>query len=197
VYLDRIRAASQQMGQLIDDLLALARVARTDMQFKPVNLTRIAQETADMLKRSDVHRQVEFVIQDGLEIDGDSRLLRVVLVNLMSNAWKFTAKHDTARIEFGGQTQGNERVFFVIDDGAGFDAAYADKLFKPFQRLHTPQEFEGTGIGLATVRRIIERHGGRIWAEGKVEKGAKMYFAFPLKRELKPAQDTLKEGVQR
>ena len=180
-YIERIRTSTQQMGQLIDDLLALAKVTRTDMQFKPVNLSQIAQETADMLKRSDTHRQVEFVIQEGLKTKGDPRLLRVVLTNLLGNAWKFTAKHEAARIEIGSELQNDEKVFFVIDNGAGFDAAYADKLFKPFQRLHTPQEFEGTGIGLATVKRIIERHGGRIWAEGEIEKGARIYFTLPTK----------------
>ena len=181
-YIDRIRSATQHMGQLIDDLLSLARVTRGDMQRESVNLTRIARETANALHRRNTERKVEFVIHDGLQIEGDPRLLRVVLENLIGNAWKFTSHHDTARIEVGCRVQDNERVFFVIDDGAGFDTAYADKLFKPFQRLHTPQEFEGTGIGLATVKRIIERHGGRIWVEGEVEKGTRVYFALPLKR---------------
>jgi PAS domain S-box-containing protein len=184
-YIDRIRTATQHMAQLIDDLLALARVTRVEMQHEPVNLTGIARETAAALHRSDKERKVEFVIQDGLQTEGDPVLLRVVVENLVGNAWKFTSHHETARIEFGGREQDNECVYFVIDDGAGFDDAYADKLFKPFQRLHTPQEFEGTGIGLATVKRIIERHDGRIWVEGEVEKGARVYFAFPKKREMK------------
>jgi signal transduction histidine kinase len=180
--LDRIRTASQRMGQLIDDLLMLAKVTRSDMLIERVNLTQIAQEIAATLKRFESEREVDFVIQNNLETQGDPHLLRVVLENLIGNSWKFTSHHDSARIEFGSREENNERVFFIIDDGAGFDAVYKGKLFKPFQRLHKPRDFEGTGIGLATVKRIIERHGGRIWADGEVERGARIYFALPIRQ---------------
>ena len=121
---------------------------------------------------------MEFVIDEGLVASGDARLLRVVLENLLGNAWKFTAKHPRARIEFGATRQDGQAAYFIRDDGAGFDMAYADKLFTVFQRLHSEKEFDGLGIGLATVQRIIHRHGGRVWAEGAVEQGAAFYFTL-------------------
>ncbi|MBV9121350.1 MAG: histidine kinase, partial [Chloroflexi bacterium] len=174
-YLQRVRAASQRMAQLIDDLLKLSRITRTEMRREVVDLSRIAQGVADDLQSTSDRLGVTFAIAPGLQAHGDPRLLRVVLENLIGNAWKFTSKHPRARIEFGAVQDG---TFFVKDDGAGFDMAYTDKLFGPFQRLHGMTEFEGTGIGLATVQRIINRHGGRVWAEGQVEQGACFFFSL-------------------
>jgi signal transduction histidine kinase len=175
-YLHRVRHASQRMGQLIDDLLMLSRVTRTDIRRQPVNMSEIARTVAAELSESGPDRQVEFVIQKGLQASGDPRLMTIVLNNLLGNAWKFTSKHARARIEFGYTEDGDDSAFFVRDDGAGFEMAYVDKLFGAFQRLHNITEFEGTGIGLATVQRIIHRHGGRIWAHGEVDHGATFYF---------------------
>jgi signal transduction histidine kinase len=177
-YLQRVRAASQRMGELIDDLLSLSRVTRMDLSHETVDLTALARTMAAELRDTQPHRQVEFVIADGLTVQGDERLLRVVLENLLGNAWKFTSTHPRARIEFATVQQGGKKVYFVRDDGVGFDMAYAEKLFRPFQRLHAVDEFEGTGIGLATVQRIICRHGGHIWAEGAVDQGASIYFTL-------------------
>ena len=178
-YLRRIRAATQQMGQLIDDLLSLSRLMRTEMLLQPVDLSLLARGICTELQQSQPERQVEFVIQAGLLAQGDIRLLRVLLVNLLNNAWKFTSKHTLARIELGAMVQeGGIQVYFVRDDGAGFDMAYANKLFGPFQRLHSMKEFPGNGVGLATVQRIVYRHGGRVWAEGAVEQGATFYFTL-------------------
>ncbi len=178
-YLRRIRSATQRMGLLIDDLLTLSRVTRSDMHLETVNLSRVASQICMELQQSQPDRQVEFVVQPGLIAQGDVRLMQVLLENLLNNAWKFTSKHPHARIEFG-QIDRNESIsaYFVRDDGAGFDMAYSDKLFGPFQRLHGIQEFPGNGIGLATVQRIVHRHGGRVWAEGAVEHGATFYFTL-------------------
>jgi len=176
-YFERIRAATKRMGLLIDDMLNLARVARADMQRERVDLSAMARAVEAELRRSDGARRVECVIGSGLETVGDPRLLRVVMDNLLRNAWKYTSKHPSARIEFGQeQMNGSKPVFFVKDDGAGFDPAYASKLFGAFERLHVAAEFPGTGVGLATVQRILQRHGGSIWAEAQVEKGATFYF---------------------
>ena len=177
-YLNRVRAASQKMGQLIDDLLNLSRLTRKDMNYEAVNLTMLAQTIAEELKETQPERQVEFVIHEGLVVNGDARLLAVLLENLLGNAWKFTSKHPSARIEFAITQHGDKPVYFVRDDGIGFDMTYVDKLFSAFQRLHAPSEFPGTGIGLATARRIVNRHGGSIWAEGAVEQGATFYFSL-------------------
>ncbi len=177
-YLHRIRAACQRMGQLIDDLLRLSRVTRTEMYRAPVDLSALAQEIAVELQEMQPERQVEFIIQPGLMADGDARLLRVVLENLLGNAWKFTGKQERARIEFGLTEVGGQQAYFVRDDGAGFNMAYAHKLFGAFQRLHSVAEFDGNGIGLATVKRIIHRHSGRVWAEGSVGQGATFYFTL-------------------
>jgi light-regulated signal transduction histidine kinase (bacteriophytochrome) len=178
-YLRRIRAATQRMGHLIDDLLEVSRVTRSDMHLESVDLSLLATAICTELQQSEPERQVEFAIQTGLVADGDTPLLRVLLVNLLNNAWKFTSKHTQARIEFG-LMEGESRVpiYFVRDDGAGFDMSYVDKLFAPFQRLHGMHEFPGNGIGLATVQRIVHRHGGRVWAEGAVEQGATFYFTL-------------------
>ncbi|MFB2772057.1 GAF domain-containing protein [Pelatocladus sp. BLCC-F211] len=180
-YLRRIRLATHRMGQLIDDLLNLSRVTRSDMHLETADLSLLASNICTELQQSQPERQVEFVIQTGLLAEGDSRLLRVLLVNLLSNAWKFSSKHPQAKIEFGAiNSESGIPVYFVRDDGAGFDMAYANKLFGPFQRLHGMNEFPGNGIGLATVQRIVHRHGGRVWAEGAVEQGATFYFTLIL-----------------
>jgi light-regulated signal transduction histidine kinase (bacteriophytochrome) len=175
--LQRVRSAGQRMGELIDDLLLLSRVTRAEMRRARVNLSDLAAGVAAALRRQAPDRAVEWVIAGGLVAEGDPALLRVVLENLLGNAWKYTSGHAHARIEFGRLGQG-EHVFYVRDDGAGFDPAHAGKLFQPFQRLHRVDEFEGHGIGLATVQRIVGRHGGRAWAEGAVENGATIYFTL-------------------
>jgi PAS domain S-box-containing protein len=178
--LQRIRAATERMGELIDDLLALAQVTRAQMQRQLVDLSAIARTITSDLQVTQPQRRVEFSIKDGATVKGDPALLTEVLQKLLDNAWKFTAKNQTTRIEFDYRDEDGERRFYISDNGVGFDMKYVDKLFVPFQRLHTPDEFPGTGLGLATVRRIIERHGGRVWAEGKVNQGATITFTLPL-----------------
>jgi two-component system, sensor histidine kinase and response regulator len=177
-YLDRICAATQRMGQLIDDLLELARVARGDLVRTTVRLGAMASACAAELVGRDASRQVEWNIATELRADGDPRLLKIVLENLLSNAWKFTRHRERARIEVGAIRRDGERVYYVRDNGAGFDMSLADRIFAPFQRLHTSQEFEGTGVGLATVQRIVHRHGGDIWAEASVGDGATFWFTL-------------------
>jgi PAS domain S-box-containing protein len=177
-YLQRVRAATQRMAQLIDDLLNLSRVTRAEMSREVVDMSTLARHVAAELQKTEPERQAEFAIEDSVMANGDTRLLRVVLENLLGNAWKFTAKRDRPRIEFGCTQQEEGPVYFVRDNGAGFDMAYADRLFGAFQRLHAMTEFGGTGIGLATVQRIVHRHGGHVWAEGAVEKGATFYFTL-------------------
>ncbi len=174
----QIEGATRRMAELIDDLLNLSRVSTTSMHNERVDLSRIARDIADQLCRQEPSRQVEFIIHDCEPIEGDTRLLRIVMENLLRNAWKYTSKHEQAHVEVGCENRLGRRVFYVRDDGAGFDPAYANRLFKPFQRLHSASEFQGTGIGLATVQRIIARHGGEIWAQGMVERGATFYFAL-------------------
>ncbi len=178
-YLRRIRLATQRMGHLIDDLLTLSRVTRSDMHLTSVDLSRLASRICTDLQQTQPERQVEVVIQPGLVAQGDTHLLQVVLENLLNNAWKFTSKHVQAKIEFGAIPQDSGILaYFVRDDGTGFDMAYYDKLFGPFQRLHASHEFPGDGIGLATVQRIVYRHGGQVWAEAAVEQGATFYFTL-------------------
>ena len=179
-YLQRIRNSAQRMATLIDDLLNLSHVTRTQINPVYVDLTRLAESILSELQRTYPERRVESILTPSLAARGDPRLLQVVLENLLNNAWKYTSKQEQARIEFGGKQEGDETIYFVRDDGAGFDMAYADKLFGAFQRLHTTTEFPGTGIGLATVQRIIHRHGGRIWAEGAVDEGATFFFTLPV-----------------
>ncbi|GLI37306.1 PAS domain-containing protein [Geobacter hydrogenophilus] len=174
--LQRIGGAANRMGELIDDLLELSRVNRDELSRVPVDLTTLAGEIADDLARSHPDRKVEFAIAPGLRATGDPSLLGAALANIIHNAWKFSSRNPAARIEVGSRTDGEEPVFFVRDNGVGFDMQYADKLFLPFHRLHAAEGFEGTGIGLATVQRIIERHGGRVWAESEPGRGATFFF---------------------
>ncbi len=178
--LNRIRAGAERMRQLIDDMLRLARVAQCDYRRQKVNLTQIAAKVLAELRAAHKDRQVQFVLQDDVTVEGDGPLLRIVLENLLGNAWKFTNKIAALKIEFGSYMDEGRQVCYVRDNGAGFDMRYADKLFGVFQRLHSAQEFEGTGVGLAIVERIIHRHGGRIWAESAPDKGATFYFMVSL-----------------
>ena len=178
-YLQRVRAAAGRMGQLIDDLLKLARTARSRMVREMVDLSALAEEIAGHLQRSEPERPAHFIIAPGITAEGDQGLLRILLENLLGNAWKFTSQTPETHIEFGMRTKGDQRVCFVSDNGAGFDMKYVNKLFGAFQRLHDATEFSGNGIGLATVQRIIHRHGGQIWAEGEVGKGATFSFVLP------------------
>jgi len=177
-HLERVRQATRQMGLLIDDLLSLARLSRTEMRRVQVDLGTMGREIVTSLKQAQPERTVEFVVTGDPTSEGDPPLLHVVLDNLLRNAWKFTSKHPTARIELGRCGDNGQTIFFVGDDGAGFDMAHASLLFAPFQRLHRQSDFEGTGVGLAMVQRIIQRHGGRLWAESAVERGAKFYFTL-------------------
>lgn len=178
-YLQRVRAASQRMGGLIDDLLNLSRVGRREMRVQDVNLSDVAVAVSRDLQASDAARRVNFIITPEMFAKGDERLLKIVLENLIGNAWKFTSKTEGARIEFGAAMKDGAEAFYVRDNGAGFDMTYADKLFTPFARLHAAHEFPGSGIGLAIVQRIINRHGGRLWAEGEPNRGATIWFALP------------------
>lgn len=177
-YLERVRAGTQRMGQLIDDLLNLSRLSRAEMTIEQVDLSSLAHATINELAQLEPGRIVNVQIQDGLVVQGDSGLLTAALTNLLNNAWKFTANNPNARIEFGMSLVNGTPTYFVRDNGAGFNMAYVDKLFGTFQRLHKTNEFAGTGVGLATVKRIVHRHGGRIWAEGEVGKGATFYFTL-------------------
>jgi hypothetical protein len=177
-YLLRLRHASQRMTQLIDDLLQLSKVTRSDLNRQPVNLSRLVQLITLELKQTQPERSVSVKIAEDVTANGDARLLRVLLENLLANAWKYSGKQEVAIIEFGTSTVSGEKAYFVRDNGVGFDMAYADKLFTAFQRLHRADEFEGTGVGLATVQRIVQRHGGRCWAESVVGAGATFYFTL-------------------
>jgi len=179
-YLRRVLAATERMGQLIDDLLELSRINRVELQRRPVDLVPLARNCLELHMHAEPARKVRIVLPPGLTVYGDSRLLTVLLENLLNNAWKFTSRTEEAVIELGLSEAGPDRCGgFVRDNGAGFDMAYAAKLFTPFQRLHHQNEFPGTGIGLATVNRIVLRHGGRVWAEGMPGAGATIHFEFP------------------
>ncbi len=178
VFLERLRLASQSLARLIDELLDLARVARRELHVEEVDLSAVAASIASSFREGEPARRAVFAIQEGVTAQGDPVLLRDVLENIIGNAWKFTSKHAEAKIEFGAIRQDGGLVYFIRDDGAGFDPVYEDKLFTPFHRLHSTGEFPGTGLGLATVSRIIQRHGGRVWAEGAVERGAIVYFTL-------------------
>ncbi|MCJ7533372.1 MAG: PAS domain S-box protein, partial [Anaerolineales bacterium] len=177
-YLEQVRSETQHMGNLIDDLLQLSHLTSTEMSIQRVDLSAIAGTLAASLKKSQPDRQVVFVIQPGLNANGDVQLLEIALTNLLDNAFKFTGKTPQARIQFGRTEMESQRTFFVRDNGAGFDMALAKNLFKAFQRMHKASDFPGTGIGLTTVQRIVDRHGGRVWAEACVNKGATFYFTL-------------------
>lgn len=181
-FLSCVRSGTQTMASLIDAMLQMSRQTRGDMVLEAVDLSALVAEIADGLRLGQPDRDVEFVIAPGVEVTADLYLMRAVMENLLGNAWKFTGLHPHARIEFGVIRRGDEQVYFVRDDGAGFDMSGLDRLFAPFRRLHDPDEFPGSGIGLATVQRLVRRHGGRIWAEGSVERGAT--FSFTLGENL-------------
>ena len=178
-HLNRIRAAAQRMGALIDDMLLLSRVSRASVNREQVQLSALAQEVADVLKNQHPDRRVEVQIQSNLHAYADSGLMRILLDNLLGNAWKFTSQRPDAHIEFKSRKRFAETVFFVKDNGAGFDMAHSGSLFQPFQRLHSASEFPGTGIGLATVRRVVDHHRGQVWAESSVGNGATVFFTIP------------------
>ena len=176
--LRRIRAAAQRMSQLIDDLLKLSRVTRSEMTREEVNLSATVEKILQDLRGAHPERQVDWRITPQLKAVGDPQLLRVVLENLAENAWKFTEGRSPAKIEFDQTVHQGKEAFFIRDNGAGFNMVYAEKLFEAFQRLHDAKDYPGTGIGLATVQRIIHRHGGQIWAEAQVNRGATFYFTL-------------------
>ena len=178
-HLTRVRRAAQHMGDLIDALLELSRTSRAELRREPVDLSALAREIAGQHARQSPARAVSLRVEDGLQVEADERLLRSVLGNLIGNAWKFTRPVTAPTVEVGAVQHNGSRAFYVRDNGVGFDATYKQKLFTPFQRLHSVREFEGTGIGLATVRRVIRRHGGETWAESVPGKGATFYFTLP------------------
>jgi signal transduction histidine kinase len=180
--LQNIRGAARRMAELIDDLLNLSRVTTSTLRREKIDLSSYARSIMEELGRTDPDRKVEFVAPPAAELFGDARLLRIMMENLLRNAWKYTSQHENARIEFGLNRENGRTIFFVKDDGSGFDQRSADRLFQPFQRLHSAAEFPGNGIGLATVRRIVQKHGGEVWAEGEVEKGARFYFTLAATR---------------
>ena len=182
-YLDLVRGSTQQMGRLIDDLLAFSRLGRQELARRAVQPTMLARQALEELQAERDGRPLEIVIEEMPEIQADPSLIRQVFVNLLSNALKYTRTRAPGRIQVGSRLVDGERHYFVRDNGAGFDMAYVDKLFGVFQRLHRAEEYEGTGVGLAIVQRVIHRHGGRVWAEGAVDQGATFYFTLPEGRE--------------
>ena len=178
-YLDRVRKATQHMGRLIDDMLKLSRVTRSGFHHASVDMSTMVREISEKLQQNDPVRTVDVIIREGVFVNGDSNLLKIALENLVNNAWKFTSKEARPQFEFGTTVKEGKTACFIRDNGVGFDMTYVNKLFGAFQRLHTSLEFPGTGIGLATVQRIINRHGGQVWAEAEVGKGATFYFTLP------------------
>ncbi|HWF19247.1 MAG TPA: ATP-binding protein, partial [Verrucomicrobiae bacterium] len=178
-YLGRVLQSCREMDKLIDDLLHLSRLSRVDMKRQPVNLSLLAEGIVAQLRETEPRRRVKVAVAPSLVAPADARLMRIALENLLNNAWKFTGRKRAAQIEFGMLSGPEGSAYFVRDNGAGFDMAYAGKLFGAFQRLHSTHEFPGHGIGLATVQRIINRHGGRTWATGEVDRGAAFYFTLP------------------
>ncbi|MBW3563661.1 MAG: PAS domain S-box protein [Acidobacteria bacterium] len=178
-YLERVRTASSRMGEIIDGLLSLSKFSRGDLRTETVNLSEIASDIVEDLRVADPDRNAKVTIERKMHTTGDRRLLQSLLLNLISNAWKFSSERDPAVIEIGSSVNGRITEFHVRDNGAGFDQKHVEKLFKPFQRLHSIEEFDGTGLGLATVQRIVSRHGGAVWAEGELEKGATFRFTLP------------------
>jgi light-regulated signal transduction histidine kinase (bacteriophytochrome) len=176
---DRILAAAARMNSMIDSLLALSRLQSQPLKRQPVDLSQLARYVLEDLRSNEPERDAEIVIEPGLVIQGDPTLLRIAIENLVGNAWKYSSQSAVTRIELRRETQGGTPAFVVADAGAGFDMRFADRLFGVFQRLHSAKDFQGTGVGLASVRRIIRRHGGDIWAESEVGKGARFYFTLP------------------
>lgn len=177
-YLDRVRKATQHMGRLIDDMLKLSRVTRSEFHYESVDLSAMVRAIFEKLQQDDPDRTVDVIIREGVFVNGDTYLLQIAMENLAGNAWKFTGKETEPQVEFGTTVREGKITCFIRDNGVGFDMTYVDKLFGAFQRLHTSVEFPGTGIGLATVRRIINRHGGQVWAEAEAGKGATFYFTL-------------------
>ena len=200
-YVDRIRYETQRMGRLIDDLLQLARVTRTEIRHDRVDLSALADSIVERLKQSQASRQIDYIIAPGLTVQGDFHLLEIALTNLLDNACKFTSPRSAARIEFGSTvaedpaTKMRGSAYFVRDNGVGFDMAHAQKLFGAFQRMHGTTQFPGTGIGLATVQRIVHRHGGKVWAEARLDQGATFYFTLPQASPL-PMQALPENGTK-
>lgn len=174
--LERIGSAAVRMGTLVEDLLKLSRVTRSQVNRKKLDLSRLAREIMEELRETTPNRELEVVIAKGVSVRWDPALAEVMLRNLLENAWKYTSGRPLSRIEFGALRQGGEKVYYVRDNGIGFDMSYADRIFRPFERLHRTGEYAGNGVGLATVQRIVSLHGGRIWAESEAEKGATFYF---------------------
>ena len=181
-YLERVSDASQRMSRLIDDLLLLSRITRAEMTKTSVDMSAMAREIIDDLRRADPQRAIECEIEAGLMVEADARLLRVALTNLLDNAWKFTSKTPVPKITVGRHVRENVDVYYVADNGAGFNMAYADKLFGVFQRLHSADEFPGTGVGLAIVQRVVHRHGGKLRVEAEIDRGASFFFTLPPER---------------
>jgi signal transduction histidine kinase len=177
--LQKISDAAARMDKLTEDLLRLSRITRSQIKRETVDLTQLARETAHELRQSEPGRSVIFAIADSVKVQGDAVLMRVALSNLLGNAWKYTGRRESALISFGEEVVAGQKVFCVRDNGAGFDMAYASKLFAPFQRLHSAREFPGSGVGLACVARVVHKHGGRIWAEAKTDQGAAFFFTIP------------------
>ena len=177
---DRMRSASRRMGRLIDDLLTLSRITRREISARHLDMSDQVRQIAAELQAGEPERGVEFIIADGVTAYGDRNLLRVLLENVIENAWKFTGGAHSPRIEFGTEIRDGETVYTIRDNGAGFEMEFVDKVFEPFHRLHSQDEFPGTGIGLATVQRIVNRHKGNVWAEGAVGSGATLYFTLKL-----------------
>jgi light-regulated signal transduction histidine kinase (bacteriophytochrome) len=179
-FLDKIIAAAAEMHEKVDALLALSRLTRSALRYEPLDLSQMAETVIERLRSTESGRKVACIVAPALEVSADKALMQTLLENLLGNAWKYSSKNSEAQIEFGTcQEQDGQKVFFVRDNGAGFDMRYAEKLFGAFQRLHRNDEFQGHGIGLATVKKIVEHHGGRIWAEAEVGKGATFYFTIP------------------
>jgi light-regulated signal transduction histidine kinase (bacteriophytochrome) len=178
LYLRKIQDSSEVMGQIMDDLLKLSGVTRSEINFEKVNLSDMARKVVEELQKDAPLRKVKITISPDMTAFGDKNLLNIMLQNLLGNAWKYSSKTSEPRIEMGTVVHNGKQAYFVRDNGVGFDMAYANKLFKPFQRLHKATEFAGTGIGLATVQRIVNRHGGEVWAEAKVGEGATFYFTL-------------------
>ena len=179
-FLDKIRSATTEMDEKTDALLAFSRVTRSTLRYEPLDLSQMAETVIERLRSAEPERNVACMIAPGLSVSADKVLMQTLLENLLGNAWKYSSKTPNPKIEFGAhQEQDGQLVYFVRDNGAGFDMRYAEKLFGAFQRLHRSDEFQGHGIGLATVKKIIDHHGGRIWAEAEVDKGATFYFTLP------------------